>query len=281
MKNAKHALFHEERARFHSELLSKILSINDEGVPSNADKTNITSKKIALGIFRALNGQGVSTKESGQTKGSKFEQFCANFIKRTFSHLAHLRPGKWEIRNGKAIANFAQYAHLGELRNIAKATPLLSSVLGNDYVIAPDIIIVRHPEPDEYINTPNILVDEAVARRTDIRAINNTIPILHASISCKWTLRSDRAQNSRSEALNLIRNRKGRLPHIVVITGEPLPSRIASIALGTGDIDCVYHFALPELISSATDGTSSDLLNIMISGKRLRDIADLPFDLAA
>ena len=35
-------------------------------------------------------------------------------------------------------------------------------------------------------------------------------------------MRSDRAQYSRTEALNLIRNRKGRLPHIVVVTGEPL-----------------------------------------------------------
>ena len=54
-------------------------------------------------------------------------------------------------------------------------------------------------------------------------------------------MRSDRAQNSRTEALNLIRNRKGNLPHIVVVTGEPMPARIASLALGTGDIDCVYE----------------------------------------
>lgn len=47
---------------------------------------------------------------------------------------------------------------------------------------------------------------------------------------------------------NLIRNRKGNLPHIVVVTGEPMPARIASLALGTGDIDCVYHFALYELV---------------------------------
>jgi hypothetical protein len=54
-------------------------------------------------------------------------------------------------------------------------------------------------------------------------------------LSSKWTIRLDRSQNSRTEALNLIRNRKCPLPHIVVVT-EPLPSRIASIAMGTGDI---------------------------------------------
>jgi len=73
------------------------------------------------------------------------------------------------------------------------------------------------------------------------------VPILHGSISCKWTLRADRAQNARTEALNLVRKRKGRVPHIVVVTAEPLPSRLASLALGTGDIDRVYHFALREL----------------------------------
>ena len=106
---------------------------------------------------------------------------------------------------------------------------------------------------------------------------------MHASISCKWTLRSDRAQNARAEALNLVRNRKGHLPHVVVVTCEPLPSRLASLALGTGDIDCVYHFALPELMKTVEDAGFSDaqdMLAIMVNGKRLKDISDLPLDLA-
>ena len=45
--------------------------------------------------------------------------------------------------------------------------------------------------------------------------------------------------------------------HIVVVTAESLPSRIASIALGTGDLDCVYHFALPEL-EAAVDKLGND-----------------------
>ena len=95
-------------------------------------------------------------------------------------------------------------------------------------------------------------------------------------------MRSDRAQNSRTEALGLIRNRKGHLPHIVVITGEPLPSRLASLALGTGDIDCLYHIALYELLEAVKKVEAEDsieMLNILISGKRLKDISDLPLDL--
>ena len=159
----------------------------------------------------------------------------------------------------------------------------MAAALGNDYAIAPDVVVTRNPEPDERINAVETIVDGQVSRLTSLRAVNNSLPLLHASISCKWTIRSDRVQNARSEALNLIRNRKGRLPHIVVVTGEPLPSRLSSIALGTGDIDCVYHFALPELCDTVKDlehGDSLDLLQIMISGKRLRDISDLPLDLA-
>lgn len=70
---------------------------------------------------------------------------------------------------------------------------------------------------------------------------------------------------------------------MMVITGEPLPSRIASIALGTGDIDCVYHFALHELMETVEAlgiEDSMESLNTMVNGKRLRDISDLPLDLA-
>jgi hypothetical protein len=81
----------------------------------------------------------------------------------------------------------------------------------------------------------------------------------------------------------LIRNRKGHTPHIAVITGEPMPTRIASLAMGTGDIDCVYHFALHELVESVQEVGSeaaTETLEMLIDGRRLRDIADLPFDLA-
>lgn len=69
----------------------------------------------------------------------------------------------------------------------------------------------------------------------------------------------------------------------MVVTGEPLPSRLSSLALGTGDIDCVFHFALYELIDAVKDTGAEDsieILKILVGGKRLRDISDLPLDLA-
>jgi len=83
--------------------------------------------------------------------------------------------------------------------------------------------------------------------------------------------------------MNLIRNRKGHLPHVVAVTAEPLPTRIASLALGTGDLDCVYHFALYELedvLKQIENEDQIDMLSTLVEGRRLRDISDLPFDLA-
>ena len=59
-------------------------------------------------------------------------------------------------------------------------------------------------------------------------------------------------------------------------------ARIASLALGTGDIDCVYHFALSELREALVEQgreEALELLDSMVEGKRLRDVADLPLDL--
>jgi hypothetical protein len=276
------------RRRFHAALLARVLTTNSAGIPSNADGNNAASVSIAVEICKELGSKTITARLAGQTSGGAFEDICANFLSDTFARLAHLRPGKWDIkatrsRNRLTIAKYQQYIHVVALFEAAKKDKRLAAALGSDYTITPDIVIAREPEDDAAINAPQSIVDNTVATHADLRRSNHPEPLLHASISCKWTIRSDRSQNSRSEALNLIRNRKGRLPHIVVVTGEPLPSRIASIALGTGDIDCVYHFALPELVRAlhaTRHAIGIDLLETMIEGKRLKDISDLPLDLA-
>lgn len=281
-------LLSKQRLAFHGALLQSVLNIDAQGVVSNADKGNNLSKQIAKGIAQSIGANTSAKRLPGQEMGNKFEEICTCFIKSTFLQLGHLRPGGWHIKkvgshNRNEIAQYEQYAHLTALAAAASNNPQLAAALGNDYTIAPDVIITRDPEPDSTINNNSTLVDPTSATYTSLRKANGGLPILHASISCKWTIRSDRAQNSRTEALNLIRNRKGRLPHVVVITAEPLPSRIASIALGTGDIDCVYHFALPELIETVKEQDRLDaleMLGIMVEGKRLKDISDLPLDLA-
>lgn len=276
----------EARRSFHSALLESVLCVDTRGIPSNADKHSKLSVSIAIGILERLGAEAVGARLAGQMAGNRFEEICKEYLEETFPKLDHLRPGKWEVMKGvggrDAIAQFDQYEHLAALDAASKENPALAAALGSDYLIKPDVVIIRFPEEDSVINSSGRLVDKVHARHTPLRRINSERPILHASVSCKWTLRSDRAQNARSEALNLVRNRKGRLPHVVVVTGEPTPNRIASIALGTGDIDCVYHFALAELVETVSDlalADAEEMLRTMIDGKRLRDIADLPLDL--
>ena len=282
------ALIAEARKKYHKELLSSgVMTIDSKGIPSNADSSSKLSINIARGIADQLMAE-VHEKAVGQTSGAKFEQMNMNFLMNTFPYLQNLRPGTWHIsklgnRNSVKTSSFAQYEHLEYLSLLTKSDARLAASMGNDYMVAPDVVIYRETETDDMINEKTDIIDDSVCNLADIRKSNGGLPILHASISAKWTMRSDRAQNSRTEALGLIRNRKGHLPHIVVVTGEPMPARLASLALGTGDIDCIYHFALYELIKAVHDTHAEDsieLLNILIQGKRLKDISDLPLDLA-
>lgn len=282
------ALIAEARNGYHQTLLSKgVLTVDSKGIPSNADSSSKLSISIAKGISDQLMAE-THDKIVGQTSGAKFEQVNMQFLSETFPHLQNLRPGRWHIvklgnRSSIKTSSFAQYEHLEYLSKLTETDAKLAASMGNDYMVAPDVVIYRETVTDSEINTPFVIVDDSVSTLSDIRAKNGGLTILHASVSAKWTMRSDRAQNSRTEALGLIRNRKGHLPHIVVVTGEPLPSRLASLALGTGDIDCIYHFALYELIKAVNASGAEDsieMLNILISGKRLKDISDLPLDLS-
>ena len=282
------SLIAQERKKYHESLLREgVLTIDKNGIPSNADKSSKISVSIALGIANRLMAE-THDKSVGQTSGAKFEQLNMEFLSSTFPKLQNLRPGTWHItklgnRNSMKTSSFAQYEHLDYLNRLTAYDRKLAASMGNDYMVAPDVVVYRYTVSDEDINEAQVFVDDSVCTMADLRKKNGGLPILHASVSAKWTMRSDRAQNSRTEALNLIRNRKGNLPHIVVVTGEPMPARIASLALGTGDIDCVYHFALYELVDAVKEIGAEDaleMLNVLIEGKRLKDISDLPMDLA-
>ena len=288
------ALIEKARFDFHKRLFeTNTLNLNSKGVVSNADTSSNSSKKIARKVIDILVEEqkhkiNVSEKINGQTLGKQFEVLTMEFLSNTFPQLQNLRPGAWHIlqlgnNNRLKTSDFEQYEHLAYLSELTAENARLAAALGNDYLVAPDVVIYKDLLEDEFINIKQEIVSNNVCKMTDVRKSNGGKPVLHASVSAKFTMRSDRAQNSRTEALNLIRNRKGHLPHIVVVTAEPLPSRLASLALGTGDIDCIYHFALYELIRAVKEVGSedaNDLLDTLVKGKRLKDISDLPLDLA-
>ena len=288
------ALIAKARYEFHKKLFdSNTLTLTANGIASNADTSSRGSRAISKRIIEIMTGEQHHivhsvNKISGQTLGKQFEVVTMDFLRETFPKLQKLRPGDWMIlqlgnNNKLKTSDFAQYEHLAYLNALTANNAQLAAFLGNDYLVAPDVVIYRELYSDHEINSDQYIVDDEVGKMADIRRSNGGKPLLHASISANFTMRSDRAQNSRTEALNLIRNRKGHLPHIVVVTAEPMPNRLASLALGTGDIDCVSHFALYELIRSVQEVGSEDAiesLETLVQGKRLKDISDLPLDLA-
>jgi hypothetical protein len=281
----------EIRKQFHARICQEIIRIrrDKKGLeyPNFADGTNGSSVRFAWGIVHALNCQKNYEAIPSQAVGDRFELTTQHFLQESFALVRHLRPGDWLYSVKTPISFFDQYEHLAYFETVIRKDKVLASTLGSDYIVKPDIVIGRQPVTDAELNSLRKVIGEEsnIAKLTPFRQVNHkeVHPILHASISCKWTIRSDRSQNTRTEALNLIRNRKGSLPHIVSVTAEPLPTRISALALGTGDMDCVYHFALPELkatIEQCDNEDQLDMLLMMIEGRRLRDISDLPFDLA-
>lgn len=282
------------RKQLHQDLVDTgTLSVADTPrgrVASNADRSQRSSRDLSLHMADQLHARP-ARKGPGQTAGAGFEHAITRFVEATFPYLQSVRPGTWTVENvGSSrrrnhLEQYEPYTHLADLAEAVRLTPHLGAALGNSYVISPDILVLRQSITDAELNAEETMVDDDSGLLSPVRASNrdSSATFVHAVISCKWTMRSDRSQNTRAEALNLLRNRKGRSPHILAVTAEPSMSRIASLALGTGDIDMVYHVALPELAKAVEDlgsDEAKDLLHTLVGGNRLRDVADLPLDLA-
>ncbi|WP_051687491.1 NgoMIV family type II restriction endonuclease [Curtobacterium sp. S6] len=289
-----------DRARrvFHRALLDERVLVVDPGTgaPSNADKDSSSSIRYARAVVDGVGGVPEARRAPGHGVRRNFERAVAAYLKSVMRALDVVRPGEWTVRrlgdaaDGQGVQDastvFEQYEHVSGLREAIEAHRDLRALIGHDSsIIAPDVVVARAPVPDSELNATARIVDPMgpLASASPLRSAVQSKALLHAVVACKWTLRSDRAEQVRSEARHLIRNRRGRVPHLVLVTGEPMPSRLAAVALGTGDIDCVYHVALHELmdaIDPEADPAGADLLHTMVQGRRLKDISDLPLDLA-
>jgi len=218
--------------------------------PNTSDSGSSTSVAIAARILDLLDIPTNAIRSDDP--GIGLEEGVLAYIEAELPKLAPDRA--WLFFRGKKVTDFAQYEHLAQIQKIIKEdeSKTLGVEIGRDYVIKPDV-------------TVGVKTDRSL--------------LLHAAVSCKWTIRSDRVQNIRHEAVILTRHRRGRQPHIVAVTAEPLPSRLASIARGTGEIDAVYHIAFEEILDAVTDvGThgEQEVLAELVEQDRLLDFTALP-----
>jgi NgoMIV restriction enzyme len=225
--------------------------------PNIADVGSVESLKLAAEVYRALGVDRITNVQLADTDtGSSLEIAVANDLDR---RLLEMDPNRsWLVRRGGWASDYLQFQHLGELQHLLEAQPTLRATVGHDYQVKTDV----------YVGLPG--------------PRKGSSPFLHAAISCKWTIRSDRVQNVRHEFSTLVRSRRGRLPHLVLITAEPLPTRIISIARGTGEVDVVYHVMFHELSAAVTAYASPKQVSAweeMLSQGRLKPYEALAADL--
>ncbi|HEX3909948.1 MAG TPA: NgoMIV family type II restriction endonuclease [Solirubrobacteraceae bacterium] len=222
------------------------------GNPNIADRSSAGSRAISECLLEAL-GATQSVQHTGQTAGMALEVAVRDHLASTLP--ARLHGCRVEVSRRTAISDFGQYAHLAKLERLIKAdaTGTLRASIGTDYEIKPDVTV-------------------------GLASASSPLPFLHAAVQCKWTLRSDRAQNVRHDAVILIRHRRGRLPHIVPVTAEPMPTRLASLARGTAEVDTLYHVALDELdlaVRARGSAQQIETLDELVTHDRLRDLSEL------
>ena len=143
----------QARKDFHADcLLGPISSTN--GIPSIADVSNKASREISCALVKKIGLiQLKSEKLPGQTAGHMFEGVCQSFLKKCMEKFSHLRPGEFAVERGKMISMFDQYTHLDEIRILTDESKELKTHLGTDYLIKPDIVVIRKPETDDKINS--------------------------------------------------------------------------------------------------------------------------------
>lgn len=236
--------------------------------PNLADVGSKASMQLArhayetLGVLRTqVRTGGLDSDSATASSGAALERAIENDLR---AGLPAKDPGRvWLVSRGGTVARFAQFTHLDDLQRLLLANPTLRATFAGDYQVATDV----------YVGVEN-------------SARVSEPPFLHAAISSKWTIRSDRVQNVRHEFATLVRNRRGRSPHLVLVTAEPLPTRLVSIARGTGEVDAVYHLLYDELdiavLTLCGDGLfpeQREAWTEMIDQKRLRPYGSLVDDL--
>lgn len=144
----------------------------------------------------------------------------------------------------------------------------------------PSEVELRRKVLDEIGAESLLKLDVTVARNQPPRS-----PELEIGLSLKWSLRTDRAQDCRSQGAKLSALRRGRMPHFAAVTMEPRPYMLNLLGGGSGDVDCVYHLHLPALQAAIEDvyGGRSDKtskrivagFNRLVEQRRVRDYDEL------
>lgn len=208
------------------------------------------------------------------------------------------------VKPERPLNAFAQYRHVGVMRGFSVET---SPEMAKAVQRLRKFILSKVTTPKATVDRRDTLLadlDKALAgdaeRRKqivddlgeesllnlDVTAYREQVtglPTLEAGFSLKWTLRTDRAQDCRSQGAKMSSLRRGRMPHFAAVTMEPRPYMLRLLGGGSGEVDCVYHLDLPSLtvaIEATTRGNpkrreTAETFRRLVDQRRLRDYSEL------
>lgn len=269
-------------------------------VPNTSDASDAFSVEVGAAMFDAM-GVERSTRAEEPT-GTPFSQ------KVDADLTAQLKAvgSTLDVQTEKRLALFEQFRHVDALRGFT-AEPSRPVQQGwrkvvrflRSKVTAPPRDVTRR---DALIDAfEQALADETALRRQIVEDLGEEsllgldvtvsrtppeawlLPHLEAGLSLKWSLRTDRAQDCRSQGAKMAALRRGRMPHFAAVTIEPRPYFLNILGGGSGEIDCVYHLDLPalELAIEATckgkprRAKTADTFRRLVEQRRLRDYGEL------
>lgn len=259
----------DARKDYHRKLQERLWSVRD-GLPSNSDPTSARSVEIGRALAEAA---GVTVDLPSLDRASlaaELERHTKGFFEAVFPRVGDLDEASWLIETAGGTVEFAQYDHLAATRRSAANDGQLAALLYSDCTLAPDLFVGRTRPPVEGMR-------DAVSK--PLGQGNLTEAALVGVVVCKWRISGDIGQ----EGVDLLRRPEAGAWYTSIVTCEPLSARLASIAFAHHG-RYVYHVALRELrevLSRQDWWDSRDLVDLMVDQGRLRDVSDLPGDLAA
>ncbi|WP_213281124.1 NgoMIV family type II restriction endonuclease [Cellulomonas hominis] len=280
-----------------------LCKVRANGKPNTSDASDKLSVAVGEELFRVLGVNAARSDEKDEPTGAQFAHQVAADLMSRFPPAAGT-----VVLPERKLFEFDQYRHVGALRGFEpgrskefiKAWKRLTSharkgasgaALARVETLIGDVESVIDSEAEHLSSLLAQAGDESLLGLdlTVSRAVEPPArPQLAIGLSLKWSLRTDRAQDCRSQGAKMSALRRGRMPHFGVLTMEPRPYMLNLLGGGSGDVDCVYHLDLPAL-TAAVDTVyvgprrtaSRDLFHRLVEQRRVRDYDELVAEIAA
>lgn len=271
---------------------------SSNGKPNTSDASETFSVELGEALFRALGVEPGA--RGGEPTGAPFSREVAAALKSELQ----ARGSELIVEPERALNAFEQFRHVGALRDMR---PEPSREYGRAWRALGRFVRTRLNHPRDLARFDQLAeaVQKATADETETRRLlleeigqesllkldvtafqhrpGPKTPTLEIGLSLKWSLRTDRAQDCRSQGAKMAALRRGRMPHFAVVTMEPRPYMLNLLGGGSGEVDCVYHLDLPAL-STAIEETCTgnprrrgtlETFNRLVAQRRLRDWDEL------